>query len=452
MTSGQKISERGMAAGLRALNRVASSPALDRLGLREPAVKALSGAGRSGTRVATSAGRTFAVAQRLSSPARQRTASDPGHPDLFDLTPTDEQQLLRDTVGEFALQHLRPAAGAADDATATPPELLARANELGLTMVGVPEELGGVVTERSATTAVLLAEALARGDMGIAVACLASAAVSTAIALWGDADQQSKYLPPFVSDDVPAAALALMESRPLFDPLTPATRAVKSPDGGYVLDGAKALVPRAADAELFVIGARLGDRGPALFIVESGTEGVSVTPEPGIGVRAAATGRLQLSGVRLPATALLGGGAGGSETAGAAYRDCVSLARLAWCALAVGTGQAVLDYVTDYVSERRAFGDPISNRQAVAFAVANIAIELDGLRLATYRAAARADRGVTFHREVALARQLCAGHAMTIGSDGIQLLGGHGYVKEHPVERWYRDLRATGMLEGGILV
>ena len=106
---------------------------------------------------------------------------------------------------------------------------------------------------------------------------------------------------------MPAAALALMESRPLFDPLTPATRAVKSPDGGYVLDGAKALVPRAADAELFVIGARLGDRGPALFIVESGTEGLSVTPEPGMGVRAAATGRLELSDVRLPASALLGG-------------------------------------------------------------------------------------------------------------------------------------------------
>ena len=112
----------------------------------------------------------------------------------------------------------------------------------------------------------------------------------------------------------------------------------------------------------------------------------------------------------------------------------------------------MLDYVTDYVSERRAFGEPIANRQAVAFAVANIAIELDGLRLVTYRAAARVDRGLDFHREVALARRLCAEHAMAIGSDGVQLLGGHGYVKEHPVERWYRDLRATGMLEGGLLV
>jgi alkylation response protein AidB-like acyl-CoA dehydrogenase len=449
MASGQKISERGMAAGLRALNRVASSPALDRLGLREQAVKALNGAGRNGTRVATSAGRTFAAAQRLSGPVRQRTDADPERSDLFDLTATEEQQMLRDSIGEFALARIRPAAAAADDATATPPELLREVNELGLTMVGVPEELGGVVAERSATTAVLMAEAIARGDMGIGVACLAPAAVCTAIALWGDADQQSRYLPPFVSDDVPAAALALMEPRPLFDPLAPATRAVKSPDGGYVLSGVKALVPRAADAELFVVGARLGDRGPALFVIESGTEGLSVAPEPGMGVRAACTGRLELSDVRLPGSALLGGE---SALAGAAYRDCVSLARLGWCALALGTCQAVLDYVADYVKDRRAFGEPIANRQAVAFAVANIAIELEGMRLATYRAAARVDRGREFHREVALAHRLCAEHGMAIGSDGVQLLGGHGYVKEHPVERWYRDLRAAGMLEGGVLV
>ena len=165
-----------------------------------------------------------------------------------------------------------------------------------------------------------------------------------------------------------------------------------------------------------------------------------------MGVRAAGTGRLILEDVQLPATALLGGGDLG------VYQECVALSRLAWCALAVGTGQAVLDYVTAYVKDRKAFGEPISNRQAVAFAVANIAIELDGLRLATYRAAARVDQGLPFAREVALARRLCADRGMAIGSDGVQLLGGHGFVKEHPVERWYRDLRAAGMIEGGLLV
>jgi hypothetical protein len=125
---------------------------------------------------------------------------------------------------------------------------------------------------------------------------------------------------------------------------------------------------------------------------------------------------------------------------------------LAWCALATGTAHAVLDYVSEYVNDRRAFGEPISHRQSVAFAVANIAIELEGLRLATYRAAARLDAGEDAIREVALARSLAARHAMAIGSDGVQLLGGHGYVKDHPVERWYRDLRAAALMEGAVLV
>jgi alkylation response protein AidB-like acyl-CoA dehydrogenase len=436
------IAERGMAVGLRALNKLASAGAIDRLGLRDPVTGLIRNASRTTARTAATAGRTFAAAQRLSRPARQPRARPS---DLFDLTPSDEQSMLRDSVREFALAKLRPAALDADAACAAPPELLAQANELGLTMVGVPEELGGAVEERSATTTVLMSEAIAQGDMGIGVACLAPAAVSTAISLWGDAQQQATYLPEFVGEDVPAGALALMEPRPLFDPFALDTRA-RPGNGGYVLDGVKALVPRAADAEVFVVAAELENAGPSLFIVESKTDGISIEPEPGMGIRAAGTGRLILENVQLPATALLGGGEAD------VYAECVALSRLAWCALAVGTGQAVLDYVTAYVKDRKAFGEPISNRQAVAFAVANIAIELEGLRLATYRAAARVDQGLSFSREVALARRLCADRAMAIGSEGVQLLGGHGFVKEHPVERWYRDLRAAGLMEGGLLV
>jgi alkylation response protein AidB-like acyl-CoA dehydrogenase len=353
--------------------------------------------------------------------------------------------MLTDSVRDFALRELRPAAEEADAECAAPAELLVQANELGLTMVGVPEELGGAVEQRSAVTSVLMSEALARGDMGIAVACLAPAGVSTALGLWGDADQQATYLPEFVGEDVPAAALALLEPRALFNPFQPRTRA-RLADGGYVLDGVKSLVPRAFDAEVFLIAADLQDQGPALFIVESATSGLSVEPEPAMGIRAAATGRLILDSVTLPTAALL---ADGDPQA---YAEAVALARLAWCAAAVGTGQAVLDYVIPYVKDRLAFGEPISNRQAVAFAVANIGIELEGMRLATYRAAARVDQGLPFAREVSLARRLCSERGMAIGSDGVQLLGGHGYVKEHPVERWYRDLRAAGLMEGGLLV
>ncbi len=444
MASQPNIAERGMAIGLRALNRLASSRVIDRLGLRAPATRLIRGATRTSTRTVARAGRSFAGVQRLSRPARQpRSAAG----DYFDLRPSDEQALLRDSVGEFAMARLRPVASGADAACTAPAKLLTEANGLGLSTVGVPEELGGAVGQRSATTMVLVSEALARGDMGIAAACLAPAAVSTAIGLWGDAQQQTTYLPEFVDQDVPAAALAVMEPRPLFDPFALATRA-RPADGGYVLDGVKALVPRAGDAELFVVAADLtGEHArPVLFIVESGTAGVSIEPDPGMGIRAAATGQLILEDVRVPAGALLGGGRPG------VFAECVALSRLAWCACAVGTGQATLEYVTDYVGDRKAFGEPISNRQAVAFAVANMAIELDCLRLATYRAAARVDQGMSFSREVALARRLCAHRVMAIGSDGVQLLGGHGYVKEHPVERWYRDLRAAGLMEGGLLV
>jgi alkylation response protein AidB-like acyl-CoA dehydrogenase len=165
-----------------------------------------------------------------------------------------------------------------------------------------------------------------------------------------------------------------------------------------------------------------------------------------MGLRAAATGRLILQDVKLGPGALLG------QADPAIYAEMVALGRLGWCAIAAGTGRAVLDYVKSYVNERIAFGEPISNRQAVAFMVANIAIELEGIRLATLRAAGRIDQGLPFAREVTLARRLAAEHGMNIGSDGVQLLGGHGYTREHPVERWYRDLRAAGLMEGALVI
>ena len=121
-------------------------------------------------------------------------------------------------------------------------------------------------------------------------------------------------------------------------------------------------------------------------------------------------------------------------------------------ALAVGASHAVLDYVIPYVKEREAFGEPIARRQSVAFMCANIAIELDGLRLITWRGAARAEHGLPFAREAALAKKLGTDKGMQIGLDGVQLLGGHGYTKEHPVERWYRDLRAIGVAEGVLVL
>jgi alkylation response protein AidB-like acyl-CoA dehydrogenase len=433
---------RGIALGLRAVRTLASSDVLDRLRVRDGATRVLYRATRDGFRAAGTAGRTFTAAKRLGSPARLT----PARADLFDLTPTDEQQMLQEMLREFAADRLRPAGQAADTACAPPAGLIADGAALGIGMLTVPEALGGAQTEASTVTAVLAAEALAHGDMGLAVALLAPAGVAAALTLWGDERQQAAYLPPFTGDDVPAAAFALLEPHALFDPFALRTRARAVP-GGYALSGTKSLVPRAQDAELLLVAARLGSGTPALFLVEPArSAGASVRPSPAMGLRAAGTGDVRLDDVHVPAANLI---AGGDPEA---FADCVRRARLAWCATAIGTARAVLDHVIPYVNERTAFGEPISHRQAVAFSVADIATELEGMRLLTLRAAALADAGEPFAREVALARALCATKGRQIGSDGIQLLGGHGFVKEHPVERWYRDLAAVGVMEGALLV
>jgi alkylation response protein AidB-like acyl-CoA dehydrogenase len=422
-----------------ALNRFAQSDLIDRLGLRKTSEQTVYRVTSAGFRTAGVAGRAFARAGKATAGKRVPPAKGRG---LFDLTPTDDEQMLVDVVTEYAAEVIRPAAAEANETCAAPEDVLKASLDIGLPILGVAEDLGGIATERSAVAGVLVHEALAHGDLGLAVAALAPGAVATALSLHGTDEQQSTYLPAFAGDDVPAAALALAEPTPLFDPLSPATKATRKGDG-FVLDGVKSAVVRGAEAELFLVGAEL-DGAPQLFLVESGAAGITIEADPSMGVRAAGLSRLVLNEVAVEPIALFADAA--------AYREIVQNSRLAWCALAVGTGQAVLDYVTPYVKERQAFGEPIAHRQSVAFMVANIAIELQGMRLVTYKAASRVAQGKDASREIALARRLCAEKGMQIGLDGVQLLGGHGYVKEHPVERWYRDLRAIGLMEGAVLV
>jgi alkylation response protein AidB-like acyl-CoA dehydrogenase len=408
-----------------ALNRFAQSDLIDRLGLRRTSEQTVYRVTSAGFRTAGAAGRASAQGKGL-----------------FDLTPSEDEQMLVDLVKEFAAEVVRPAAAEANETCTAPDDLLKASLEIGLPILGVAEDLGGIATERSAVGGVLVHEALAHGDLGLAVATLSSGAVATALSLHGTDEQQSTYLPAFTGDEVPAAALVLSEPTALFDPLSPSATATRKGDG-FVLNVVKSGVVRGAEAELFLVGADL-DGAPQLFLVESKTPGVTIEADPSMGVRAAGLSRLVLKDVAVEPIALFADAA--------AYREVVQNSRLAWCALAVGTGQAVLDYVTPYVKERQAFGEPIAHRQSVAFMVANIAIELQGMRLVTYKAAGRVAQGKDASREIALARRLCAEKGMQIGLDGVQLLGGHGYVKEHPVERWYRDLRAIGLMEGAVLV
>lgn len=436
-----------IAAALALVTPIVSQEFLDRYRLRQPLNKGLHYGVKTVFSVAGASTRQFKKVQgltkppaRLSAPARAKGG------DYFDLTPDDDQQMIIDTVEEFAAELLRPAAHDADEALDYPRELLGKATELGITAINIPEDFDGIAAHRSAVTNVLVAEALSYGDMGLALPILAPGGVASALTHWGSADQQATYLPEFAGEKVPQACVAIAEPQPLFDPTNLKTTAVRTPSG-YRLDGVKSLVVAAADAELFIVGAQLNGK-PALFIVESSTPGLTVKADPSMGLRAAALGRLELNGVSVPLSARLGEDA----ATDADYSQAIALSRLGWAALAVGTSHAVLDHVMPYIKEREAFGEPIAHRQSVAFMCANIAIELDGLRLLTWRGASRAEQGLPFIREAALAKRIATDKGMQIGLDGVQLLGGHGYTKEHPVERWYRDLRALGVAEGVVVI
>jgi alkylation response protein AidB-like acyl-CoA dehydrogenase len=439
----QKHKRTAIDIGLALITPIVGQEFLDRYKLRDPLNRSL----KYGVKqVFSAAGASTRQFKRIQGLGKAPTRLKASGADYFDLTPDDDQKMILATVEEFAEEILRPAARDADDAASYPSDLIAKAAELGITAISIPEDFDGIAAHRSAVTNALVAEALAYGDMGLALPILAPGGVASALTHWGSADQQATYLKEFAGDNVPQACVAIAEPHALFDPTALKTTAVRTPSG-YRLNGVKSLVPAAADAELFIVGAQLSGK-PALFIVESSAKGLSVKADPSMGIRAAALGRIELDNVSVPLSARLGE----DGAIDADYSEAIALARLGWAALAVGTAHAVLDHVVPYIKERQAFGEPIAHRQAVAFMAANIAIELDGLRLITWRGASRAEQGLPFAREAALAKRLGTDKGMQIGLDGVQLLGGHGYTKEHPVERWYRDLRAIGVAEGIVVI
>jgi alkylation response protein AidB-like acyl-CoA dehydrogenase len=439
----QSTFERVTKQPLRMLTKFGGHELTEKLGLRKPAERALHDASKLAAQAITS------IANKPKSkedPARLKKTSTA---ERFDLRPSEEQEMLKQSVRRFAEDILRPVAQKADKAKVAPADVLERAPELALAGLAVPEAFGGVAETSSIVTNTIIIEELARGDMGLALAVLAPIGVVNAIVEWGTRDQQQHWLPRFTGEKFVPAALAILESRPLFDPNKVKTGAVRSKAGGWTLVGEKSLVPLAATAEVFLVAAEIRGVGPRLFFVEKNAPGLTIEEEPAMGLRAAATGRLRLDKVRVGADALLGGEEGALRDFD--FKTVVNRARIAWAAMAVGTAQAMLDHVIPYVNERKAFGEPISNRQAVAFMTADLAIEIEGMRLMLLRAASLADQGADVTRYVSMLRTHVAAKGMKVGTDGLQLLGGHGFVKDHPVERWYRDLRAIGVMEGALL-
>src|ERR1700737_2141499 len=274
---------------------------LDKYNLRDPLNRTLRYGVKTVFSTAGATSRQFKRVQGLrGGPTRLKTSGK----DYFDLTPDEDQKLIVETVEQFAEEILRPAAHDADEATTYPPDLVAKVAELGITAVNVPEDFDGIAAERSSVTNVLVAEALAYGDMGLALPILAPGGVASALTHWGSADQQAPYLKGFAGRNVPQACVRIPEPHPLFDPTALKTTAVRTPSG-YRLSGVKSLVPAAADGELFIVGAQLNGK-PALFIVESSAQGLSVKADPSMGIRAAALGRVELDNVSVPLSARLG--------------------------------------------------------------------------------------------------------------------------------------------------
>ncbi|ASP39347.1 butyryl-CoA dehydrogenase [Bacterioplanes sanyensis] len=424
--------------GLNMASRFAGSEWAEKYGLRKPAEKLAYHSTKQGFKWAGQW-----LAKRSAKQQTPRLAA-PDSRALFDLTLSDEQQMIHDSMRAVAQDLLRPAALSADEDRHISPELWQQCQDLGISQLAIPESFGGARSDQGdgITTSVLLTEALAWGDLSLAYSLLAPAAVASALRQWGSSEQMAQWFPLWQQPEPIKAAIAVQEAHPLFDPQRLSCKAKKT-RRGYRLTGVKTMVPFAGQASFYLVAAMLNGK-PRVFIVAADSPGLSHQATPAMGLRCSASGQLTLNKVEVGNDCLLGRGQAFD------YRAFIDLGQLHWCALATGCAQAALDYLIPYCNEREAFGEPISHRQSVAFAIANIGIELESMRLLTWRAAARADPGMSFHREAYLAHVLCADKAMEIGTQAVQLLGGHGFTKEHPAERWYRDMRALSCLSSGL--
>jgi alkylation response protein AidB-like acyl-CoA dehydrogenase len=362
---------------------------------------------------------------------------------MIDFEPSEEQQLVIDTVRAFAQNEVRPRARDCDEAAKLPSELLAAAHELGLVANALPEAFGGG-GEHSAVTGALVAEELAWADLSIALAILSPALVALPVAEFGTAEQKAAVLPRFTAERFVPGALALVEPRIDSDPIRPALRARR--DGAhYRLEGRKCLVPWLEGGDSLLVVAD-DDGTPQAFLVPRDAPGLSASPERWLGIQALPTAELELAGVRVPAAARLGG------EAGADVRRIVDRGRVALSAMAVGVARAAFEIARDYARQREAFGAPIATKQAIAFKLADMAIEIDGARLLAWEAAWRLDQRQDASREAALAIDQARRVSLAVADGAVQVLGGHGYTREYLPEMHLRNARGFAVFEALALV
>jgi alkylation response protein AidB-like acyl-CoA dehydrogenase len=361
---------------------------------------------------------------------------------VIDLEPSEEQQLIVDTVRQFAENEVRPAARECDESAKLPGDVLSQVHELGLIANALPAEHGGG-GERSAVTSALVIEQLAWGDLAIALAALSPSLVALPVADFGSAAQQRSSLPVYVGERFVPGSLALVEPHFGADPVAPATRAERR-GSDLVLRGRKCLVPWLEGGSEVIVTAATDD-GPRAFLLPRDTPGLLATPEHYMGIRALPTVELELANVRVPADAQLGA----DDTP---VRMLIQRGRVALAAAAVGVARAAFEVARDYAKERHAFGGPIAAKQAIAFKLADMAIEIDGARLLAWEAAWRLDRGLDACREVTLAHRQAQRVALEVADGAVQVLGGHGYIRDYLPEMHLRNARGFACFEALSLV
>lgn len=364
---------------------------------------------------------------------------------MVSFTPTQEQRMLLDTLHRFAESEMRACARECDENREIPRSLVETGWELGLIPANIPAEYGGFGERHAMVTNVLALEELAWGDLSMALYILTPALFATPVLLEGTEEQKATYLPRFCGESFYPATAAFVEPVIQFDPNRMHTTARREGDF-YILNGRKAYVPLAADAEVMLVYAAEGEATQA-FIVPTDAQGLTIGPREGhMGLRALPTYQVTLEGVQIPVSNRLGGETGADVSRLLAYM------RAATAGVAVGVARASYEYARDYAKQRVQFGEPIAHRQAIAFMLAEMAIDIDGLRLMTWEVAWKLERGEDATRDAYLARLMADDVAMEVTDRGVQILGGYGYIRELPAELWMRNGRGIAMLEGVVML
>jgi alkylation response protein AidB-like acyl-CoA dehydrogenase len=352
-----------------------------------------------------------------------------------------EQRELRALAHDFAERELRPIAREWDEREDCPSDILAKAAALGLTSHAIPAEYGGGGV--SAVTSSLVAEELSWGCAGLAAPIGATMFPVRPLLRAGSDEQKRHWLPRLASEQGCLAAIAFTEPGAGSDVAGIGATARRDGDE-YVLNGEKCYVTNGGIAELTIVFAKL-DGEVTAFLLEASDPGVQAgRKEPKLGLRSSYTGSILLDDARIPAERLLGDEGEGFAIA----MDFFTHSRPQVAASAVGIARAAFEYATAYANERQAFGKPLIAKQGVSFKLADMAIQIEAARLLVWRAAAALDAGEDAGLLGSYAKAFAADTAMAVTTDAVQVLGGAGIMRDHPVEKWLRDAKVLQIVEG----